>query len=76
MCSLPRNWMFVVYYARVLQIFDQITGAEIFELSVPSAKSFAMIDNEQLIIIQDGLSSVWIATIECQKKAFISKGTA
>lgn len=27
MCSLPRNWMFVVYYARVLQIFDQITGA-------------------------------------------------
>ena len=76
MCSLPRNWMFVVYYARVLQIFDQITGAQIFELSVPSAKSFAMIDNEQLIIIQDGLSSVWIATIECQKKAFISKGTA
>ena len=76
MCTLPRNWMFVVFYSRVLQIYDQITGQQIFELCVPSAKQFALIDSEQVVIVQDGLSTVIVATIACQKKAFSTKGTA
>jgi hypothetical protein len=51
MCTLPRNWMFAVFYSRVLQIYDQITGSQIFELIVPSAKQFALIDNEQVVIV-------------------------
>lgn len=51
MCTLPRNWLFAVFYSRVLQIYDQITGSQIFELIVPSAKQFALIDNEQVVIV-------------------------
>jgi len=43
---------------------------------VPSAKTFSFIDNEQCIIVQDGLSTIVTASILSQRKAFISKGSA
>jgi hypothetical protein len=63
MCTMPQNWMIAVQFSRVLHIYDQITGAQVFELCVPSAKSFSLIDNEQCLVVWNGYSSVLVANI-------------
>jgi hypothetical protein len=38
--------MVAVFYARTLQIYDQINGQQLFEIHVPSAKKISFLDNE------------------------------
>ena len=56
MSTYPRQWKVAVFYRRMLQIYDQISGQQIFEIFVPSARKIAFLDSENLIIVQEGRS--------------------
>lgn len=73
MCSLPEKMMFAVHFSRVLQIYDIVTGNQIFELCVPSARKIFLLDQEQCIVVQEGNSTVIVGSIQSQKKSFGSK---
>ena len=73
MSTYPRNFKVAVFYRRVLQIYDQITGQQIFEIFVPSARKIAFLDSENLIVVQEGRSQVMICAIENQRRAFMER---
>ena len=69
-CSSTKNWYIAVFHRRVLQIYDQITGDQVYEINMPSCRNIYFVDSEQLIIIQDGNANVFICSIEMQKRLF------
>ena len=71
--TFPRHWSVAVYFNRTLQIYDQITGQQIFELVCPSARNFAFIDSENLLVVQEGLSQVFVCAVNSQRQAFLNK---
>ena len=73
MSTYPRQWKVAVFYRRILQIYDQISGQQIFEIFVPSARKIAFLDSENLIIVQEGRSQVLICAIENQRRAFAER---
>ena len=52
--TYPRNWRVAVFVNRTLMIYDQVSGQQVFELVCPSARKFAFIDNENLLVVQEG----------------------
>ena len=59
-----------VFHARVLQIYDHLTGAQEYEINMPSCRGIHFLDQEQLIILEDGNTSVYVCSIEMQKRIF------
>jgi hypothetical protein len=56
-----------------VQIFEVVSGKQIFEISMPGCESIFFLDNERLLIIRDEHSNVYVCSIESQKKAFQEK---
>lgn len=73
LCSTLKQWYVAVFHSRVLQIFDQVTGSQEYEINMPSCKGVHFMDQEKLIILQDGASNVYVCSIEMQKRLFAER---
>jgi hypothetical protein len=70
MCSTLGRWLVAVFHARVLQIYDYLSGAQEYEINMPSCRGIHFLDSEKLIILEDGISNVFVCSIEMQKRTF------
>ena len=62
-----------VFFRRTLQVYDQITGQQVFEIVCPSARKIEFIDGENLMAVLEGQSQVFICAINSQRQAFQNK---
>jgi len=44
LCSHLKNWYVAVFHARVLQIYDQLTGTQEYEINMPSCRGINFLD--------------------------------
>jgi hypothetical protein len=54
LCSGTQRWYVAVFHSRILQIYDQITGLQEYEINVPSCKAVNFLDQEKLVLLEDG----------------------
>ena len=70
MSSLPDKNYLAVFFRRALQIYDTSSNEQIYEIFLPSCRSIQFINNDTMIVAQDGDCEIAILSIESQRKSF------
>ena len=73
LCSTLKNWFLAVFHGRVLQVYDHSSGSQEYEINLPSCRGIHFLDQEKLIILEDGNSTVFVCSIEMQKRSFTER---
>jgi hypothetical protein len=74
MSSLPEKNYLAVFFRRSLHVYDISSNEQIYEVFLPSCKFIKFINNDIMIVAQDGDCEIAILSIESQRKSFQNKG--